>query len=177
MDRKDFLRLSLGGLVALTFGCTRSKYERLKQINEGIYAFGELNLAEGQNAALLVHPYFVKLDEEPKYFQNLEEFIPEYDGTLITLESYIKLERTASRIASLGRVRNAVFVPSEIFNPTPQGITWDELTNFLRRFDKSLLKLLGGFYRGENKGCLGVVEYELNSRNLETEVLHEIIFS
>ncbi len=175
MNRRDFLHMSSLALLGASVGCSKPRSDDLYQICRGIYGLIGSSIAQS-HAAVLVHPYFIDPDENRSYYKNLDRFLAEYDGVLVTLEEYAKLADTVNTISDQ-RNGEMLFVPTEIAASTPHENNWWGIANYLRKFSKSPLKLLGGYYDGCGYGCLGNAQRKLKDNNLETAVLRELTFS
>jgi hypothetical protein len=180
MNRREFLRAGVVTLLGWGFSCTKENpkeenSEGLFRVSQGVYAVNP-DLITKNHAAVLVHPYFIPSHRNPSYFKNLDRFLAEYEGVLVTLEEYTKLSPTA-RIISSYREGATVLVPTRIEDSTPHETNWAGLVNYLRGFNRYPIKLLGGYYEGCGYGCLGYTEEKLGESALETVVLEELTFS
>jgi hypothetical protein len=152
----------------------------LPKISHGIYHLGEFDIEKEKTIA--VHPFFIDQERElyPEYFKNLEKFIEEYPGLLITLESNSGLKSAVKTFTSLNRDNNSLFIKTTMYDPHPYEIGFKGLLKFIKKFKKEELKLIGGYltneFRNDNRGCLGFVEKKLKKAKIKTKLLEELVF-
>lgn len=178
MVRRWIIGTSVALLAASLIGCSKPKpkYEGLSQVATGIYSYAMQRIAIEDDVAVVVHPFYLQSESVSNYLYNLDRFIPSFKGTMIVIESYESMKTTSRRIMSLGRTNETFFVPSKLYSPFPEEITWDGLAAFLKNEGISNVRLVGGYYRGTNEGCLGVTEYELGSRGISGQVMEGLVF-
>ena len=177
IHRRDFLRHLGLGLVWLGTGCSPNilsdATSGLYGPYPGIYSLSR-NVRTLGDATVLVHPYYVRPTENQQYYACLFDFLSQYDGMVVALVGKESLEDAVAKM-NLQRDNDTAFIVTGPYSPDPVEIGWNEVSSFLRSFDEPI-KLAGGYYHGQDSGCLGRTEHELAKRGLKTQLLPDMMF-
>ena len=182
----------------------------LKRIERGIYSPNGYNPDNRGRSILAVHPYYelpydknilkaelendrehglptnILLLEKYRYLCKLEEVIKNHGGPIINLEEYSKANKTARHYLSLGRTEDTYFIKTVNGGIAPKVLSWEEIVDFLVKFNGNSIGLLGGQLGddSESPGCLGFTVqkiYEINEtlpleNRLQLEILESLTF-
>lgn len=159
-----------------------SKVE-LNELYPGFYSMGGLPMSDGGNLVVAVHPYYGSdgyVDEENLYLKRLNNFVKFCKCPLITLEESVMCQKTFEHYLKMGLRENRFFIKTELDNPHPDEISYDEMFNYfdILRDDKPIY-LVGGYYWGVQEysgGCLGHLAAKLEDKGIPINILEDLVF-
>ena len=153
----------------------------LKEACEGIFSLGEFD--NSGDLVIALHPYFAceyEVDEEINcplnYHENMETFLANYNGPVITLEDTENLGKTLNKFFKRENKGSRIIIPTPPHYPDPL-IGWGSFINFVNTFKKDK-KLIGGYLHCSysTPGCLGRTAQIFKKSGINFEFKLDLIY-